>query len=115
MFKFRNYITDIKCLWNKTVLSNIRLHDIEFKKSKLKKNFMAIHHFMVLQLELKLPKRWSSYFISFDIVHINLSGNKLRLFLPSGHDTVSDKLLKLFWIPLSVECPSDYSVSVIIQ
>ena len=58
---------------------------------------MAIHHFMVLQLELKLQKRWTSYFISFDIVHINLSGNKLRLFLPSGHDTVSDKLLKLFF------------------
>ena len=117
MFRFRNYITDIKCLWNdKTVLSNIWLHDNEFKKSKLRKNFMAIHHFMVSQLELKLPKRWSSYFISFDIVHINLSGNKLRLFLPSGHDTVSDKLLKLFlnsfvcWMPIGLFCFSNHTI-----
>ena len=51
---------------------------------------------MVLQRELKLKKRWTSYFISCNILHINLSGNKLRLFLPSGHDAVSDKLLNFF-------------------
>ena len=77
---------------------------------------MDIHQFMVLRRELKLKKRWNSYFISCNILHINLSGNKLRLFLPSGHDTVSDKLLKLFlnsfvcWMPIGLFCFSNHTI-----